>query len=288
MTWKGKNGKKEPEKLKIICCGQWKTATKSCSAALKHLGYNPCDYMQSMSEFSQVWLDYIEGKVPIESVLAEIGTAGYDVTQDVPWSLYWNELYEANGPETKVILTVRDNTERWWNSFDKFFSKTVMETDTWGFNSRSIYFNLINMGMMGPAMKRMTKLDKILMSKFYDPILYRKSYSTKECLQDIAISKQNVCKRYEDHNEIVKKTIPEENLLVWNLKDGWEPLCTFLDVPIPDVPLPKENTTGDFNWAQEYFYQDPVTRNGIKYLVCYCILIIVILFCVIYFPIKYA
>ena len=37
--------------------------------------------MQSMSEFSQVWLDYIEGKVPIESVLAEIGTSGYDVTQ---------------------------------------------------------------------------------------------------------------------------------------------------------------------------------------------------------------
>ena len=94
--------------------------------------------------------------------------------------------------------------------------------------------------------------------------------------------------RYEDHNEMVKKTIPKEKLLVWNLKDGWEPLCTFLDVPIPDVPIPKENTTGDFNWAQEYFLQDPVTRNGIKYLVCYCILIIVILFCVIYFPIKYA
>ena len=94
--------------------------------------------------------------------------------------------------------------------------------------------------------------------------------------------------RYEDHNEIVKNTIPKENLLVWNLKDGWEPLCTFLNVPIPDVPIPKENTTGDFNWAQEYFLQDPVTRNGIKYLVCYCILTIFILFCIIYLPITYA
>ena len=45
------------------------------------LGYNPCDYMQSMSEFSQVWLDYIHDKVPIESVLEEIGNSGYDVTQ---------------------------------------------------------------------------------------------------------------------------------------------------------------------------------------------------------------
>ena len=94
--------------------------------------------------------------------------------------------------------------------------------------------------------------------------------------------------RYEEHNELVKKTIPKENLLIWNLKDGWEPLCTFLDVPIPDVPIPRENTTGDFKWAEEYFYQDKVTRNGIKYFVGYCILIIVILFCVIFFPIKYA
>ena len=31
----------EPKKMKIICCGQWKTATKSCTAALKVLGYNP-------------------------------------------------------------------------------------------------------------------------------------------------------------------------------------------------------------------------------------------------------
>jgi len=244
--------------------------------------------MESMDEFSQVWLDYIDGKVPIESVLAEIGKAGYDVTQDVPWSLYWKELYEANGPDTKVILTVRDSTEKWWNSFDKFFSKTVMETDTCGFNSRPIYFNLINIGMMGSAMKRMVKLDQFLTSQFYDEILYRRTYSTKECLQDIAISKENVCKRYEEHNELVKSTIPKENLLVWNLKDGWEPLCSFLNVPIPDVPIPKENTTGDFNWATEYFYQDKVTRNGIKYFVCYCVLIIVILFCVIYFPVKYA
>ena len=37
--------------------------------------------------------------------------------------------------------------------------------------------------------------DKILTSEFYDEILYRKTYSTKECIQDIAISKENVCKR---------------------------------------------------------------------------------------------
>ena len=99
------------------------------------LGYNPCDYMQSMSEFSQVWLDFINGIVPIETVLEEIGKSGYDCTQDVPWSLYWKELLEANGPDTKVILTVRDSTEKWWTSFLKFFTQEIMRADFWGFNT---------------------------------------------------------------------------------------------------------------------------------------------------------
>ena len=64
------------------------------------------------------------------------------IISDVPWSLYWKELYEANGPETKVILTVRDSTEKWWTSFDKFFTKAVMETDTCGFNSRLAFERL--------------------------------------------------------------------------------------------------------------------------------------------------
>ena len=103
------------------------------------LGYNPCDYMQSMCEFSQVWLDYINGNVPIESVIEEIEKSGYDCTQDVPWSLYWKELFQANGPETKVILTVRDSTEKWWTSFLKFFTQEIMRADFWGFNSMWVW-----------------------------------------------------------------------------------------------------------------------------------------------------
>ena len=35
----------------------------------------------------------------------------------------------------------------------------------------------------------------------------------------------------------VMNTVPKENLLVWNLKDGWEPLCKFLQKPIPGLEL---------------------------------------------------
>ena len=30
---------------------------------------------------------------------------------------------------------------------------------------------------------------------------------------------------YLDHNQNVIHTVPAEDLLVWNVKDGWEPLC---------------------------------------------------------------
>ena len=75
--------------------------------------------------------------------------------------------------------------------------------------------------------------------------------------------------------------------MVWNLKEGWEPLCKFLNVPIPDVPVPRENVTGDLGWGKEYFYQDQVTRNGFIYLICNSILIILAICLAIYLPFKY-
>lgn len=42
-------------------------------------------------------------------------------------------------------------------------------------------------------------------------------------------------------NEMVKRMVPSEKLLVMNLNEGWEPLCNFLDLPVPDEPLPRSN-----------------------------------------------
>ena len=117
--------------------------------------------------------------------------------------------------------------------------------------------------------------------------LYAKGIFTFSLLKS-AVVRFSTIFRYEDHNELVQKTIPKENLLVWNLKEGWEPLCKFLDVPIPDVPVPRENVTGDLAWGKEYFYQDQVTRNGFIYLICNSVLIILIICLAIYLPLKYA
>ena len=51
---------------------------------------------------------------------------------------------------------------------------------------------------------------------------------------------------YERWNQEVKDTVPSERLLVWDPKEGWEPLCEFLEVPVPETPLPHVNDTENF------------------------------------------
>jgi hypothetical protein len=48
------------------------------------------------------------------------------------------------------------------------------------------------------------------------------------------------------HDEEVKRTVPPERLLVWQVTDGWEPLCEFLGVDVPDEPLPHVNDRDTF------------------------------------------
>ena len=59
-------------------------------------------------------------------------------------------------------------------------------------------------------------------------------------------SKQSMIDGYIAHIEKVKKLCPPKQLLLFNAADGWEPLCTFLGVPIPDEPYPRLHDTKEF------------------------------------------
>ena len=52
---------------------------------------------------------------------------------------------------------------------------------------------------------------------------------------------------FESHNQAVRDAIPADRLLVYETGSGWEPLCTFLDCPVPDIPYPRVNSTEEFN-----------------------------------------
>ena len=47
-------------------------------------------------------------------------------------------------------------------------------------------------------------------------------------------------------NDRVKREVPADRLLVWDPRDGWEPLCRFLGKPVPDTPYPRTNSKDDF------------------------------------------
>ena len=57
---------------------------------------------------------------------------------------------------------------------------------------------------------------------------------------------------YKTHNEYVKSAVRKEDLLVWNVKDGWEPLCAFLGKEVPSHPVPHDNKGGDMKWNENY------------------------------------
>ena len=68
------------------------------------------------------------------------------------------------------------------------------------------------------------------------------------------------------HNNYVASRVPKENLLVWNIKDGWEPLCSFLGKPIPNDPIPHNNKTGDTKFIEKYAMEADIMKDAQKYL----------------------
>merc|ERR1719245_1234564 len=57
-------------------------------------------------------------------------------------------------------------------------------------------------------------------------------------------NKMLATKRYREHNVYVKTVCPKDKLLVFNIKDGWDPVCKFLGLEKPDIPWPNENKGG--------------------------------------------
>jgi hypothetical protein len=51
---------------------------------------------------------------------------------------------------------------------------------------------------------------------------------------------------FERHNDAVRLGVPAGRLLEWTVTDGWGPLCTRLDVAVPDGPFPRTNSTDEW------------------------------------------
>lgn len=79
-----------------------------------------------------------------------------------------------------------------------------------------------------------------------------------------ADEKQRCLQGFDEHIERLKKAVAPEKLLIYNILDGWDPLCHFLELPVPvGMPFPREDSYSVLHWRS-----DPVTFLSFVYL-CY-------------------
>ncbi|MEM8768266.1 MAG: sulfotransferase family protein [Pseudomonadota bacterium] len=200
--------------LKVIGAGYGRNGTLSLKHALEQLGFSKCYHMMEVNQDREedvAWLKLAQGGEVDFDKLFE----GYQASVDWPSCNFWREQL-AWSPEAKVILSERD-PEKWYAS--------IMNT---------IY-------PMSVAAK-----------KIEDPLMQRRSEMVFEVIWDGLFDgrlddKDHVIDVYLKHNQAVKDELPPEKLLVFEASQGWAPLCEFLEVPIPDEPYPRVNTTEDFN-----------------------------------------
>lgn len=202
--------------LEVIGAGFGRTGTVSLKKALEILGYDPCYHMvEIIKNYGHVdfWIRLADGeKLNFDDVFKR---NGYKASCDNPSCTFWKEQLEQY-PDAKVILTVRD-PESWYKSFH----------DT----IHSILYN-------GPNTSFFTKVAVTMLNM---RLLHTKVISGKAFNNDL--SKENSIKCFNEHNAQVIAECPENKLLVFNVSEGWEPLCKFLGKPVPNEPFPHLNDT---------------------------------------------
>ncbi|KAA3657063.1 MAG: sulfotransferase family protein [Chloroflexi bacterium] len=203
--------------MKVIGAGYGRTGTLSLQLALEQLGFDPCYHMQTVIKrprHLQAW-DKIGQGEPADwlNLLQD-----YQAAVDFPISLYWRELMDVY-PNAKFVLTVRD-ADSWYDSTVETIYQTI--TLKWLPN-------------VLPPLK--------LFIRMVNDIIWDGAFNGRFLHRPHAIQK------FEQHNADVQQTIPPERLLVFNVKEGWEPLCNFLQAPIPNTPFPHANSRRQIKMA---------------------------------------
>jgi hypothetical protein len=196
--------------LSVISAGFGRTGTMSLKLALEQLGFGPCHHMIEVIENGgaqvPLWNDALAGKPDFAAIYA-----GYKSAVDWPTAAFWQEL-AGTYPDAKIVLSSR-SPQSWYNSISETILATVWAPEKWP----------------APAVEWFKMVTKVLERSFGD-----------------AKDKDAIIAAFNAHEAAVKAAIPAERLLVHSAKDGWEPLCAFLGVPVPGTPYPRTNSKEEF------------------------------------------
>jgi hypothetical protein len=208
--------------VRVFGCGIGRTGTTSFKQALNILGLGPVYAFRDMvseahrATHPRLWIEIYEKCMLHQGEMSRTDwdsmLEGYRSTCNDPSSYFFKSLWECY-PDARFVLTVRDE-DLWYKSVQNTLLKQYA-----GFKKND-----------NPQWCEINRLQQLLRG---------------DVLWNAEAAKQH----FREHNEAVQRLIEPASLLVYNVQQGWEPLCQFLSVPVPDVPFPHVNSTRQFQDA---------------------------------------
>lgn len=189
--------------LKVIGAGYPRTGTSSLKLALEQLGFGPCHHMREVLMNPSSTALWVRAADGDPDWDAIFD--GYSACTDAPACSFWRELMDYY-PTAKVLLSVRD-PEGWFES------------------AQATVFSDRMLGMQGGGPLQ-AFFGKAVTQEFGDKIHDR----------DFMLA------QFERRRREVIAAVPKEKLLVYDVREGWAPLCAFLGVQVPETPFPHSNS----------------------------------------------
>lgn len=190
-------GKKErvPTKVKLAIVGLPRTGTGSLIEALNLLDYTTL-HADEYVELSDVFASLTDKSDPIsmDQFTDRLGERGFNAVY------YWDEdfiKWAANANDVKVILTMRDTSTKWAESYQS----------------------------VGPDWERILLSRPFIWFKTAQEMAPTIHNLFKDLQSDDTRTLENT---YLNHLSTVRDVVPEDKLLIFNAKQGWGPLCNFL------------------------------------------------------------
>lgn len=212
--------------MKVLALGLPRTGSASIADALTILGYENVHHGIKAIDSVEDWKVIHRAADATFPVLPTY--TGKPFTRDE-----WDELYgpcEAGTdmaalfatqlfqiyPEAKVLLVVRD-FDSWFKSYNNIFE------DLWSFSAD-------------------------LAIDYAEPwIGYETGVASRKAIlgffeaKNVDEARNNARRVYDRHYQQIQEMVPPEKLLVYRMGEGWEPICQFLEKPVPDTDFPWVN-----------------------------------------------
>jgi Sulfotransferase domain len=209
--------------MKVIGAGLPRTGTLSQKVALEMLGFGPCYHMVNVLTdlpLARQWEQAMDGEADWEGIFGE-----HQSTVDWPGAFFYRELADVY-PEAKIVLSTRDP-----DAWEKSMRDTI-----WGlFHGQSV-------------MAHLSKARELVDPDWraYMQQLMTRMWAAQGIFSGGETAPGQLAESFARYEQTVQRNIPGDRLLVWSVTEGWEPLCEFLEVPVPDAQFPRLNDSKMF------------------------------------------